>query len=140
MIKYLVLIMLLPALLFTSCNADDENKRKCAGDQSVYGRWMYKGLLVKDNADGDIWNPVENGHLLDINEVGTFFSSEYNDCDEGTVVVAGNMITLEYACPDFEPPSGMGEGEFGYDVEGCELTIFDGIDAFSSHYIFVRIE
>lgn len=81
----------------------------------LVGKWKMVGSY-QSNGGPQYYSPVSNGKIVEFTSKGTFTSSEFPECKEGTYVVDDNELTLNYHCENFDKQFPDLNGKFVFSI------------------------
>ncbi|MDR2206101.1 MAG: lipocalin family protein [Flavobacteriaceae bacterium] len=114
---FIITSILLSAFL-VSCNNEDSR------ETPIVGTWKLVEYFGGNSADNIGWHPIDNGYTYTFNGDGTFTSTRFSYCTQGTYILTDSKLTLKFDCT--EPPGLSDNGvlieNFSWDEEYFILT------------------
>ncbi len=106
-------------ILFGSCTQhnDDDIVTEIDFENHSYivGKWKMVGYY-QSNGGPQYYSPVSNGKVIEFTTSGTFRSSEFPQCKEGTYVVDEDELTLTFHCESFDKEFPDLNGKFVFSI------------------------
>jgi len=103
--KIILLVVILISQI--SCNNDKETKPTNTG---IVGTWQLAESFEGDGGMATKWISVKNGYTYTFKSDGTFTSTQFTKCTNGTYKLENATLTMIYGCPGFtlmrEKPAG----------------------------------
>lgn len=129
---FLLICSILLACTFTGCSTDGE-----WDETSLPGTWQLDAVYSSAGGPGS-WSSAQNPYTIKFQRDGKFYSTRFEDCEQGIYTVTANELTLNYTCEGFSPGIGDPEGflvenltfigkfmhlkpKYLFCVEGCEF-------------------
>ncbi len=95
--KYIYIIYsFLLICLFTGCSVDN-----AWNDKSLPGTWKLEAVNFSSGGEPRIWSAVEDGYTYSFRNDGTFSSTRFDECEQGTYITTANELKLDYGCEGF---------------------------------------
>lgn len=94
------MIILLACLSLIACS-EDENKVE--QEPSIYGTWQLSQIYSDPGTGEGGWIDIDNGYNYKIVPGGTFSSTKFNECSDGTYSITNQTIDFTFNCTDFTP-------------------------------------
>ena len=135
-----LLLMLAICFFILGCS-EEETKQQ---EQSIYGTWKLIEIYQSDGGSNPQWSNVDTSYTYTFNKDGTFSTTRFTECTQGTYDKSNNSITLDYRCNGFNTGIENPPGTFveRYIFENAHLILtpsylncFEGCD-----YKFEKIE
>ena len=117
--SYLFSLYAIAFILFGSCKTNDDEGVVMEFDLKsptfLIGTWRMVGSYQSDGGP-QYYKDISNGEALMFSGDGTFTSSEYSQCANGTYSVDGSELTLNYNCEAFDKRFPDLNGKFVYSI------------------------
>ena len=115
----LTLVMLLS---LASCNDDKTNEN----NKGIVGTWKLISTYGSDGGSIAKWSSVDKGYTYTFNSDGTFTSTRFSECTQGTHTLNPTSLILNFGCNGFdtkiETPAGTFSEKISYENENVILT------------------
>lgn len=108
-------------IMFGSCSASNDNDNRIITEVDfespsfLIGKWKVVGSYLSAGGP-QYYVEVEDGETLDFATDGSFNSSEFSECSQGTYSIDGKELTLDYNCEAFNKKFPDLSGKFIYSI------------------------